>query len=71
MWGRKGQQIRVISPSVRHKVGFFAVLNLKIGQLVIQKAPAFGALISESLFIIGSNLLRAKYMFDSGQSLMA
>jgi len=44
MWAPKGQQPRVISPSVRHKVGFFGALNLKTGQLVTQEAPTFSAL---------------------------
>ena len=43
MWAPKGQQSRVISPSVRHKVGFFGALNLKTGQLVTQEAPTFSA----------------------------
>jgi hypothetical protein len=38
MWAPKGQQPRVLSPSVRHKVGFFGALNLKTGQLVTQEA---------------------------------
>ena len=33
----------VLSPSVRHKVGFFGALNLKTGQLVTQEAPTFSA----------------------------
>jgi transposase len=41
MWAPKGQQPRVLSPSVRHKVGFFGALNLKSGQLVTQEAPTF------------------------------
>jgi hypothetical protein len=44
MWSPKGQQPRVISPSVRHKIGFFGALNLKTGQLVTQEAPTFSAL---------------------------
>ena len=43
MWAPKGQQPRVLSPSVRHKVGFFGALNLKTGQLVSQEAPTFNA----------------------------
>ncbi len=43
MWAPKGQQPRVLSPSVRHKVGFFGALNLKTGQLVNQEAPTFSA----------------------------
>jgi transposase len=43
MWAPKGQQPRVISPSVRHKVGFFGALNLKTGQLITQEAPTFNA----------------------------
>jgi len=43
MWAPKGQKPRVISPSVRHKVGFFGALNLKTGQLVTQEAPTFSA----------------------------
>jgi len=43
MWAPKGQQPRVISPSVRHKVGFFGALNLKTGQLMTQEAPTFSA----------------------------
>jgi transposase len=43
MWAPKGQQPRVISPSVRHKVGFFGALNLKTGQLMTQEAPTFNA----------------------------
>ncbi len=41
MWAPKGQQPRVLSPSVRHKVGFFGALNLKTGRLVTQEAPIF------------------------------
>jgi transposase len=41
MWSPKGQQPRVLSPSVRHKVGFFGALNLKTGQLVTQEASTF------------------------------
>ena len=41
MWAPKGHQPRVLSPSVRHKVGFFGALNLKTGQLVTQEAPTF------------------------------
>jgi transposase len=43
MWAPKGQQPRVISPSVRHKVGFFGALNLKTGQLVTQETSTFSA----------------------------
>jgi transposase len=43
MWAPKGQQPRILSPSVRHKVGFFGALNLKTGQLVTQEAPTFSA----------------------------
>jgi len=43
MWAPKGRQPRVLSPSVRHKVGFFGALNLKTGQLVTQEAPTFNA----------------------------
>jgi transposase len=43
MWAPKGKQPRVLSPSVRHKVGFFGALNLKTGQLVTQEAPTFSA----------------------------
>lgn len=39
----KGQQPRVLSPSVRHKVGFFGALNLKISQLMSQEALTFSA----------------------------
>jgi transposase len=41
MWAPKGQQPHVLSPSVRHKVGFFGALNLKTGQLVTQEASTF------------------------------
>ena len=41
MWATKGQQPRVLSPSVRHKVGFFGALNLKTGCLLTQEAPTF------------------------------
>jgi transposase len=44
MWAPKGRQPRVISPSVRHKVGFFGAFNLKTGQLVTQEAQTFSAL---------------------------
>ena len=44
MWAPKDQQPRVISPSVRYKVGFFGALNLKTGQLVTQEEPTFSAL---------------------------
>jgi len=43
MWAPKGKQPLVLSPSVRHKVGFFGALNLKTGQLVTQEAPTFSA----------------------------
>jgi hypothetical protein len=43
MWAPKGKQPHVLSPSVRHKVGFFGALNLKTGQLVTQEAPTFSA----------------------------
>ena len=43
MWAPKGRQPRVISPSVRHKVGYFGALNLKTGQLMTQEAPTFSA----------------------------
>jgi transposase len=43
MWAPKGQQPRVLSPSVRHKVGFFGALNLKTGRLVTQETPIFNA----------------------------
>ena len=43
MWAPKGQQPRVLSPSVRHKVGFFGALNLKTGCLLTKEAPTFNA----------------------------
>jgi transposase len=43
MWAPKGQQPRILSPSVRHKVGFFGALNLKTGCLLTQEAPTFSA----------------------------
>jgi transposase len=43
MWAPKGQQPRILSPSVRHKVGFFGALNLKTGHLLTQEAPTFSA----------------------------
>jgi transposase len=43
MWAPKGQQPRVLSPSVRHKVGFFGALNLKTGRLLAREAPTFNA----------------------------
>jgi transposase len=43
MWAPKGQQPRVLSPSVRHKVGFFGALNLKTGSLLTQEAPTFSS----------------------------
>jgi transposase len=50
MWAPKGQQPRVLSPSVRHKVGFFGALNLKTGHLVTQEAGVFnGATFGEFL----------------------
>lgn len=43
MWAPKGQQPRVLSPSVRDKAGFFGALNLKTGCLVTKEAPTFSA----------------------------
>ena len=43
MWAPKGQQPRVLSPSVRHKVGFFGALNLKTGSLLTEEAPTFNS----------------------------
>jgi transposase len=43
MWAPKGNQPRVLSPSVRHKVGFFGALNLKTGSLLTQEAITFSA----------------------------
>lgn len=43
MWAPRGEQPRVLSPSVRHKVGFFGALNLKTGRLLTQEAPTFNA----------------------------
>jgi len=43
MWAPKGQQPRVLSPSVRHKVGFFGALNLKTGSLLTKEAPTFNS----------------------------
>jgi transposase len=43
MWAPKGQQPHVLSPSVRHKVGFFGALNLKTGRLLTQEAPTFNS----------------------------
>jgi transposase len=43
MWAPKGQQPRVLSPSVSHKVGFFGALSLKTGRLLVQEAPTFNA----------------------------
>jgi len=43
MWSPKGEQPRVLSPSCRHKVGFFGALNLKTGRLLTQEAPTFNA----------------------------
>ena len=43
MWAPKGQQPRVLSPSVRHKVGFFGALNLKTGVLLTQEALTFNS----------------------------
>ena len=62
MWAPKGQQPRVLSPSVRHKVGFFGALNLKTGVLLTQEAPPLSiprplAILS----VIYSNLLMGKY----------
>ena len=43
MWASKGEQPRVLSPSVRHKVGFFGALNLKTGRLLTRETPTFNA----------------------------
>jgi len=43
MWAPKGQQPRVLSPSVRDKVGFFGALDLKTGRLLTKEAPTFSA----------------------------
>jgi transposase len=43
MWAPKGQQPRVLSPSVRHKVGFFGAINLKTGRLLTPEAPTFNS----------------------------
>ena len=43
MWAPKGQQPRVLSPSVRYKVGFFGALNLKTGSLLTKEAPTFNS----------------------------
>ena len=43
MWAPKGQQPRVLSPSVRHKLSFFGALNLKTGRLLTKEAPTFSA----------------------------
>lgn len=43
MWAPKGEQPHVLSPSVRHKVGFFGALNLKTGRLLTQEALTFNA----------------------------
>ena len=43
MWAPKGQQPLVLSPSVRHKVGFFVALDLKTGSLLAKEAQIFNA----------------------------
>jgi len=43
MWSPKGRQPRVISASTRQKVGFFGAINVKTGQLITKRAPAFNA----------------------------
>jgi transposase len=43
MWAPKEQQPRVLSPSVRHKVGFLGALNLKTGYLLMQEATTFNS----------------------------
>jgi len=43
MWAPRGQQPRVLSPSVRDKVGFFGALDLKTGRLLTREAPTFSA----------------------------
>jgi len=43
MWAPVGQQPRVLSPSVRQKVGFFGALNLKTGYLLTQEATTFNS----------------------------
>jgi transposase len=43
MWAPKGQQPCVLSPSVRHKVGYLGALNLKTGSLLTKEAPTFNA----------------------------
>ena len=43
MWAPKGQQPRVLSPSVRDKVGFFGALDLKTGRLLTRETPTFNA----------------------------
>lgn len=43
MWAPIGEQPGVLSPSCRHKVGFFGALNLKTGRLLTQEAPTFNA----------------------------
>jgi transposase len=43
MWAPKGQQPRVLSPSVRDKVGFFGALDLKTGGLLTREASTFSA----------------------------
>jgi transposase len=43
MWSPRGQQPRVLSPSVRDKVGFFGALDLKTGRLLTREAPTFNA----------------------------
>ncbi len=43
MWAPRGKQPRVLSPSVRDKVGFFGALDLKTGRLLTREAPTFSA----------------------------
>lgn len=43
MWSLQGKQPRVISASTRQKVGFLGAINLKTGQLLTKKAPAFNS----------------------------
>ncbi len=43
MWALQGQQPPHLTPSVRHKVAFLGVLNLKSGQLLTQETPTFSA----------------------------
>ena len=66
MWAPKGQQPRVLSPSVRHKVGFFGALNLKTGQLVTQEASTF-----RRFYPLFSPIYTGQNLFDSGQCQMA